>query len=698
MVEWNTASDWDNAVSEDIDIVHDTVGDRSDASQLELGYSSTENGLVSYWSLDGSGGTTTDNTGSNSLNDNNVSSDSNGIYSSSSKEYISSNNSFSRGSLSSTFTSDKVTLTAWVYPTKSGSNFQSFAKVATGGNGKNAVVFIQERNGNWDAVFRDNNNNNIVASTNVSINANRWYHLALVYDQSEIKIYVDGTLEGSTSSTAQINDFSDFAIGANVDRSSNQNIDAYIDEVRLYNTALSSSDITDLSNQKGSLTTSTKSFSTSKKPNIENLDYALNSQSIDLEIIGSPNTASEEIKTVSLGGSTSRTLSWTNSHTDFRIKASLSTTNVRKTPILRKVDLVASQKKLSASFSSLSSSSQTSTSIDVSADLDSISNSASSSVDLGFEFKESSNSTYQSQVTQTVDPSTISTPFNFSDSLSNLTSNTDHDIRAFADDGTNRVTSSNITVTTKQVQKTRLFGGLSSFSTPSDNRLFGDLKTFQSDGVKFSIGVDQIESDSARLKLFIDDIKNANKGRLFELYIDQDERRSFYTNLETDFKPIVGNLSPNTTFNYRVEEYKDNAFIKEKSLQFTTLPTQDLDVNVQFRFKAKFSGQQRSNFERNKIAFLEALKDGVSNNLDIGGGAIVDGSGSDLHTGTVKINNDNNKVKTKFAVLPNDLATNSNPQRYVIRDSAGNDIWSADISTEINTDTRQTILVTFISQ
>jgi hypothetical protein len=351
----------------------------------------------------------------------------------------------------------------------------------------------------------------------------------------------------------------------------------------------------------------------------------------------------------------------------------------------------------SASFSSLSSSSQTSTSIDVSADLDSIS-SSSSSVDLGFEFRESSNSTYQSQVTQTVDPSKISTPFNFSDTISSLTSNTDHDIRAFADDGTNRVTSSNINVTTKTSQKPRLFGGLSSFATSSDNRLFGDLKTFQSDGIVWSIGVDQIKSDSARLKLFIDDIQNANKGRLFELYIDQNERRSFYTNLETEFKPIVGNLSPNTTFNYRVEEYKNNAFIKEKSLQFTTLPTQDLDVNVQFRFKAKFSGQQRSSFERNQIAFLEALKDGVNNDLDIDSGAIVDGSGNDLHTSTIKINNDNNKVKTEFAVLPTDLATNSNPQRYVIRDSNGNDIWSADISTEMNTDTRQTILVTFISQ
>lgn len=74
------------------------------------------------------------------------------------------------------------------------------------------------------------------------------------------------------------------------------------------------------------LTTGTKSFSTTTKPNLENLSYTLNGESITLDIIGSPGTASEEIVTQSLDGTSSFPLTWSNSHTDFRIKSTLSTT------------------------------------------------------------------------------------------------------------------------------------------------------------------------------------------------------------------------------------------------------------------------------------------------------------------------------------------------------------------------------------
>jgi hypothetical protein len=88
------------------------------------------------------------------------------------------------------------------------------------------------------------------------------------------------------------------------------------------------------------LTTSTKAFSSAGKPNLQNLSYTLNGQNITLEIIGSPGTASEEVVTQSLDGSTSYSLSWSNTHTDFRVKMKLESTDRTTTASVSKVELV----------------------------------------------------------------------------------------------------------------------------------------------------------------------------------------------------------------------------------------------------------------------------------------------------------------------------------------------------------------------
>lgn len=67
------------------------------------------------------------------------------------------------------------------------------------------------------------------------------------------------------------------------------------------------------------LTTDTKTFSEGTQPDLQNLTYTLNSQSIVLDVIGSPGTASEEVVSQTLDGSSSYSLTWSNGHTDFRI-------------------------------------------------------------------------------------------------------------------------------------------------------------------------------------------------------------------------------------------------------------------------------------------------------------------------------------------------------------------------------------------
>lgn len=91
------------------------------------------------------------------------------------------------------------------------------------------------------------------------------------------------------------------------------------------------------------LTTATKSFSESKQPDLQSLSYSLDGETITLDIIGSPGSGSEETVTQVLDGSTGYSLSWTNSHTDFRVKVDLSTTDRSgaSVPTFGKAELVA---------------------------------------------------------------------------------------------------------------------------------------------------------------------------------------------------------------------------------------------------------------------------------------------------------------------------------------------------------------------
>lgn len=88
------------------------------------------------------------------------------------------------------------------------------------------------------------------------------------------------------------------------------------------------------------LTTASKVFSSSTQPDLQNLDYTLNGQNMVLDVIGSPGTASEEIVSQTLDGATSYTLSWTDTHTDFRVKINMDAPDRNTSQSLSRVELV----------------------------------------------------------------------------------------------------------------------------------------------------------------------------------------------------------------------------------------------------------------------------------------------------------------------------------------------------------------------
>jgi len=110
---------------------------------------------------------------------------------------------------------------------------------------------------------------------------------------------------------------------------------------RYYSRRLSDSEVNTVIDglTSGTLTTATKSFATSVSPDLSSLSYSLNGESITLDVIGSPGTGSEEIVSQSLGGASSYTLSWSSSHTDFRVKINIDTTDFRTSPTIGRIGL-----------------------------------------------------------------------------------------------------------------------------------------------------------------------------------------------------------------------------------------------------------------------------------------------------------------------------------------------------------------------
>jgi hypothetical protein len=137
-------------------------------------------------------------------------------------------------------TTSAVTLEAWVYPTSAGTDWQN---VILKGGPNTALSYILNAVGmpNVAPSFYIN-----VAPAGVfspsALPVNTWTHLCGTYDGSTMKIYRNGVLAGSIAQTGAISASSDgLYIGGNPYYGHNFN--GLIDEVRIYNRALSVGEI-----------------------------------------------------------------------------------------------------------------------------------------------------------------------------------------------------------------------------------------------------------------------------------------------------------------------------------------------------------------------------------------------------------------------------------------------------------------------
>jgi len=312
---WDTATDWDNAVEEEA-VTHPSgvISQTVNHDSFEEGLSNGDS-LPTPWQTDGSAVIDSSYASDGSLS-------------------VDTNNNSATKALYSQLPGEPIDKIVWRYRETSSQSGADITIYNENGNRICRVGTGNPQRGWWHG-------NGDEGYGNPSPEYEEWYELFATFDWANDEVSFgwrdrsgngntdidDGPypMENSSSSVSEI------AIGGgNYDHSDG------------YSTGQAEScwhDMVTGAFRDSYLTTATKTFSRSVQPDLQNLDYTLNGQNITLDVIGSPGTASEETVTQALDGSTSYTLSWSDTHTDFRVQVLMNAPDRNTSPSVSRVEL-----------------------------------------------------------------------------------------------------------------------------------------------------------------------------------------------------------------------------------------------------------------------------------------------------------------------------------------------------------------------
>jgi len=313
-VSWETATDWDSAQSESY-VHHEQPAstDWAAAETVELGHDTDGASLQAYFPLDEDSGSTATDVSGNS-NDGTYNGPTlaaaTGILGADVPSFDGTDDYVEYPPIGIDYSgSSDWTTSLWVY--------------LSGGAGSRQMVWhpratydLQIDKGTGDAIrvgTYSGTTDRIVSTT--SISTNQWYHVCAVHDaslSSPYQLYVDGTQEASGSLPDPNSESSYNSIGSQ----SQESLDRYywdgsIDEVQLYDRALSGSEVTTLAqgdSPTGSITTAAKNLS-SGVPDQLVTTSTLNGGSIDVVVHQDTDTdgTADNSETISLSGGTDET-------------------------------------------------------------------------------------------------------------------------------------------------------------------------------------------------------------------------------------------------------------------------------------------------------------------------------------------------------------------------------------------------------
>ncbi|WP_397299925.1 LamG-like jellyroll fold domain-containing protein [Nonlabens ulvanivorans] len=143
---------------------------------------------------------------------------------------------------------NNFTISAWVnsYGDNDRNNAKTILSKRQGGSGYHFYLNRDNRLVMWW-----NNGSNQSLTSNTALTDNVWRHVAVTYDGT-IKLYIDGVLDKETTKTAPITNSNLFTIGArrNNDGSLNNEWKGGLDELRIWNQALTESQLRYIMNQE----------------------------------------------------------------------------------------------------------------------------------------------------------------------------------------------------------------------------------------------------------------------------------------------------------------------------------------------------------------------------------------------------------------------------------------------------------------
>lgn len=359
-ITWESPGDWDGATSTER-IVHDATGGRVDDS-LQLGYSTTETGLLTYYPFDTSdGGVAPDASGNgHDAVSNGPSPDSGGIVGTDSYTFNGSE-AFLEDSDAGAYLNgnSEVTISYWArwnesLPTNSGvlSGSQPDGTDRPFNVRYDSAGYIGPCSSCIKAGFAVDGAES-VTETGSDVQTTNWQHVVVTWSSGEAPtVYLNGS-ESSSARNPQSGDISDvqtLLVGQGPkDTGGSDGWAGTIDELRIYDRQLSAAEATNLyeTANSGSLTTGTKTFNTAIDPatlDVANITATRPAGTgIQITVESDPNgdgTFEETSDTIALDGSSRYDVTGLSSSSKtYRLRIDLSTTSATASPVVDSVSL-----------------------------------------------------------------------------------------------------------------------------------------------------------------------------------------------------------------------------------------------------------------------------------------------------------------------------------------------------------------------
>ena len=348
LARWELTSDWDSAVSE-TGVVHESYGDRQ-AARVQLGPPADDSDLSGYWHLDEDAGGTADDASPNAYDGTvtQVTSGRDGVMGASAYDF-GDNGWVEVGGFPNLDT--QVTISAWI---NTADNTEQGQRIFADdeGNGQ-GYAFSLGDGGTGRLRFYSRAVSPVSLDTARVIENGRWYHVVAVMNETTNtrQIYVNGSLAASDTYSGSWGTDPDAAsIGGETDEGETGNrFDGRVDEVRVYDSALSTDAVDDLHNTsfRGTHTTGTKTFTTAVGPATLELRNVGSTRpagtEVNVTVLSDPDgdgTFEESSDSITLDGSADYDVTGLSGDSQrYRLVVSMNTTDPTVTPTVSRLEL-----------------------------------------------------------------------------------------------------------------------------------------------------------------------------------------------------------------------------------------------------------------------------------------------------------------------------------------------------------------------